>query len=396
MGGTIRLARIFGFDINVHWSWIFIFFLITATFSSSVLEHFYPDWPASRRWVVGGFISAIFFLSILLHEMSHALVARRYGIPVSSITLFLFGGVSNLGRDPDNARQEFWIAVVGPITSIGLAALLGAGYFVLYPLDAGVAGVSAHLAVLMNVSLGLFNLVPGFPLDGGRVLRSALWARKKDLLGATRIASRVGEGVAYATMAIGVAAFLFVDVIMGIWLFLIGNFLRGSAEASYAQLFTATVLKGIPARVVATTAYTGVSPELTLTDLAEQHILAGRGRCFPVVAGEELLGLVTLTDLQRTPRDKWGQTTVYRAMTPFSQLKTVGANDDLATVMALISNDNLNQVPLVEGRLLRGLILRADLLRYIQIREEVAVAEQPGERQADGASQESVERAHHA
>lgn len=395
MGGTIRLARIFGFDINIHWSWIFIFFLITATFSSSVLEHFYPDWPAARRWVVAGFISAVFFLSILLHEMSHALVARRYGITVSSITLFLFGGVSNLGHDPENARQEFWIAVVGPITSIGIAALLGAGYFVLYPLDAGVAGVSAHLAVL-NVSLGLFNLVPGFPLDGGRVLRSALWARKKDLLGATRIASRVGEVVAYATMAIGVAAFVFVDVIMGIWLFLIGNFLRGSAEASYAQLFMATVLKGIPARVVATTEYTSVSPELTLTDLAEQHILAGRGRCFPVVAGEELLGLVTLTDLQRTPRDKWGETTVYRAMTPFSRLKTVGPGDDLATVMALISNGNLNQVPLVEGRLLRGLILRADLLRYIQIREAVPFPSPRDENQENVTSKENAEQAHHA
>lgn len=395
MAGTIRLARIFGFDINVHWSWIFIFFLITATFSSSVLDHFYPDWPASRRWIVAAFISAIFFLSILLHEISHALVARRYGIPVSSITLFLFGGVSNLGRDPDNARQEFWIAVVGPITSIAIAALLGGGYFILYPLDSGAAGVSAHLAVL-NVSLGLFNLVPGFPLDGGRVLRSALWARKKDLLAATRVASRVGEGVAYATMAIGVVAFLFVDVIMGIWLFLIGNFLRGSAEAGYSQLFTTTVLKGIPARVVATTAYTCVSPELTLAELAEQHVLAGHGRCFPVVAGEELLGLVTLTDLQRTPRDKWGATSVYRAMTPFSQLRTVGADDDLVTVMSLMGSGNVNQIPLVEGRLLRGLIIRSDLLRYIQIREEVAVAEQPGESQADGASQKSAERAHHA
>jgi Zn-dependent protease len=395
MGGTIRLARILGIEIRVHWSWFFIFFLITATFSRSVLDHFYPEWTAEQRWVVAGFISAIFFVSILLHELSHALLARRYGIPVSSITLFLFGGVSNLGRDPDNPRQEFWIAAVGPLTSLSIALLLGIGYFAVHTLDAGVAGVSAHLAAI-NLALGLFNLVPGYPLDGGRVLRSVLWARKRDLLAATRTASKVGEVVAYATMAIGVGSFLFVDIVMGIWLFLIGNFLRGSAEASYAQLFTATVLKGIPARVVATTAYTAVSPELTLGDLTEQHVLAGHGRCFPVVAGEELLGLVTLTDLQRTPRDKWGETTVYRAMTPFSGLKTVNAKDDLATVMALMDNGNLNQIPLVEGKLLRGLILRADLLRYIHIRQEVAVAEEPGETPADRTLEEGAQHAHRA
>lgn len=392
MNGSIRLARIFGFDINVHWSWFFIFFLITATVSTSILDHFYPDWPASRRWVIATFISGIFFLSILVHEMSHALVARRYGIPVSSITLFLFGGVSNLGKDPDSARQEFWIAAVGPITSLGIAAALGAGYFILDPIDEGAAGISAHLAFL-NLTLGIFNLVPGFPLDGGRVLRSALWARRRDLLAATRIASRVGEGVAYLTMAAGVAAFLFVDIIMGIWLFLIGNFLRGSAEASYAQLFTATVLKGIPSRVVATTEFTPVSPELTLAELTEQHVLAGRGRCFPVVAGEELLGLVTLTDLQKTPRDQWSTTSVYRAMTPFSQLKTVGPSDDLATVLAMMGAGNVNQIPLVEGRLIRGLILRADLLRYIQIREEVSLPAEPVTVAGDMQTHESAHRA---
>src|SRR5688572_4190989 len=162
--GTYKIGRILGFDINVHWSWLFIFFLVTWTFATGVLEEFYPDWTGSRRWVVGGAISLIFFISILLHEMSHSILARRYGIPVSSITLFVFGGVSNLGKEPENAGQEFWIAIVGPFTSLGLSLLFGFLYLALRSVEDGAAGVAANLAVI-NVAIGIFNLIPGFPLD---------------------------------------------------------------------------------------------------------------------------------------------------------------------------------------------------------------------------------------
>ena len=371
MPGTIRVGRIFGFEINVHWSWVFILVLVTATFATGVLEEFHPGWTASQRWIVGAFVALLFFTSILLHEMSHSVVARRYGIPVSSITLFVFGGVSNLGKEPETARQEFWVAIVGPLTSIVIAAVLGIGYVVLEPLHEGAAAVASNLAFI-NLAIGIFNLVPGFPLDGGRVLRSAFWARSRNLLDATRLASRIGQGAAYVIMGIGVIFFLFLDFVTGIWFFLIGNFLKGASEASYAQLFTDTVLKGIPASAVATQTYDAVSPELTLAELAEEHVLGGQGRCFPVMAGEELLGLVTLTDLRKTPRDDWRTTTVYRAMTPFAKLKTVGFKDDLTKVMALMAGGDLNQIPLVDGKLLRGLIHRADVLRYIQVRQELA------------------------
>ena len=331
MTGTFRIGRIFGFEINVHWSWFFIFFLVTASFATSVLEDSYPELTETQRWVVAGFISVLFFCSILLHEMSHSVVARRYGIPVPSITLFLFGGVSTLGKEPDNARQEFWIAIVGPLTSILIAIVLGIAYFPLHELDHGAAAISSSLAFI-NLAIGIFNLVPGFPLDGGRVLRSLFWARKRDILDATRLASRVSQVVAYLIMGAGVVLFLFHDLISGIWLFLIGNFLKGASEASYAQLFTDTVLKGIPVSAVTKQDYIAISPEVTLDELAEEHVLAGHGRCFLITAGEELLGLITITDLRRTPRDVWRTTTVYRAMTPFAQLKTVGSKDDLTDV----------------------------------------------------------------
>ncbi|HEX5370780.1 MAG TPA: site-2 protease family protein, partial [Dehalococcoidia bacterium] len=361
---------LFGFEINVHWSWLFIFFLVTWTFATGVLHEFYPDWTSGRRWTVGGAISLIFFISILLHEMSHSVVARHYGIKVSSITLFVFGGVSNLAKEPDDARQEFWIAVVGPLTSMALSLLFTGAYFVLGPLDQGAGGVAANLA-LINVAIGVFNLVPGFPLDGGRVLRSFFWSRRRNLLGATRIASKVGTLVAYLVMGIGVASFFVVSAVTGIWFFLIGNFLRMASTESYQQVFLDEALKGVPASSVARQDYVTVPPDMTLAEVAEDHVLAGHGRCFPVVVADELIGLVSLDDLRHVPRDDWGRTTVYRAMTPFSRLRTVSLKDDLPQVLSEMASGDINQVPLVEGRQLLGLIHRSDVFRFIQVRQEI-------------------------
>ena len=370
MVGTFRIGRVFGFDINVHWSWLVIFLLITWTFATTTLEEFYPDWTSARRWIVGSAIAIIFFLSILTHEMSHSIVARRYGISVSSITLFVFGGVSNLSQDPENSRQEFWIAIVGPLTSFAMALIFAIAWRVLLPIEEGAAGVARTLAYI-NVALGVFNLIPGFPLDGGRVLRSVFWAKKRNILDATRLASTIGQGVAYVIMVLGGAIFILVNPLSGIWLFLIGNFLRAASAASYEQLFVDKVLKGIPARSVARQDYVAVAPDMKLSQLAEEEVLAGHGRCFPVMAGEELLGIVTLSDLRKVPRQEWPETTVFRAMTPLAQLRTAGVNDDLPAVMTLMATGDINQIPLLEGRLLLGLIHRGDVLHYIQMRQEM-------------------------
>lgn len=370
MIGSIRIGRFFGFEVSIHWSWIFIFFLVTATFAQGILNDSFPQWTTSQLWSVAAAISIVFFLSILFHEMSHSLVARRYGIPVTSITLFIFGGVSNLGKEPENGRQEFWIAIVGPLTSLAIAGIFAAGWLLLGWVDKGAANVSQRLAEI-NTAIGLFNLVPGFPLDGGRVLRSIFWARNKDIVTATRMASSVGQVVANLIMAAGVAMFIFVDWLSGVWFFLIGNFLRGSAFASYEQLFIDRVLKGIPASQVARKDFEPISPAMTIATLVEDHLLGGQSRCFPIMAGEELLGLITLTDIRRVPREDWPTLTVYRAMTPFDRLKTVGMKDELPAVLALMATGDVNQVPLMEGKLLRGIVHRSDVLRYIQTRREL-------------------------
>ena len=376
MGGTFRIGRIFGIEVSLHWSWVFIFVLITWTFASSLLDDLYPDWTAGQRWIVAACISAVFFASILAHELSHSIVARRYGIPVSSITLFVFGGVSNLQKEPESAREEFWIAIVGPLTSIVLAVAFGVGYLVLHNVESGAAEVSGRLA-LINGALGVFNLVPGFPLDGGRVLRSIFWARKRNLLDATRLASRVGEYVAYALMGLGLLMVFFGDVVSGIWLLLIGNFLRGVAASSYEQLIVEQTLTGVPATAVARHDYTTVSPDQIIEELVERYFLGGHGRYLPVTAGEELLGLLTLTDVQHVPREDWHTTTAYRAMTPATKLQTVEVSDDLAKVLSLMAAGRLNQVPVVERHLLRGMIERSDIIDYIHAREMLGTSQQP-------------------
>jgi Zn-dependent protease/CBS domain-containing protein len=370
LSGTFHVGKLFGINISVHWTWFFIFFLVTWTFATGVLEEFYSDWTDGRRWIVASAISLIFFLSILLHEISHSVVARRYGIPISGITLFVFGGVSTMTREPENSKQEFWIAIVGPFTSFAMAILFTIGYFVLSPIEDGAAAVSGNLAAI-NLAIGIFNLVPGFPLDGGRVLRSAFWAKRRSLVEATRAASNIGMFVAYGIMGIGVICFFFLSPITGVWLFLIGMFLRAAAVESYEQVFLDVVLRGVPASAVAKQDYVTVSPDLMLADLVEEYVLAGDGRCFPVVVEGEMLGLVTLHDVRRVPREEWKTTSVYRAMTPLSELHFVTMRDDLPKVLAEMAAGDFNQVPLLEGKTLLGLIHRADVIRYIQVRQEM-------------------------
>ena len=370
MIGSFRIGRLLGFDINIHWSWIPFFLILATGFAEGVLPDEFPKWTGFQRWAVGAAVTIFFFFSLVLHELSHSLVARHYGLPVSGITLFFLGGVSNLTREPQEPKQEFQMAIVGPLTSFAIGAIVASLYF---PLS-GVNGGAANLALLFgvnNVIIGAFNLLPGFPLDGGRVLRAYLWGRSNDLLAATKTASRVGQIVANLIMAAGVVVFIVTFSATGLILFLVGNFLRSASAASYQQLFVETVLKGIPATVVARSDFVAIGPETTVAQLIEDHILAGQGRAFPVMAGEELLGIITLTDTRKVPRDEWREVTVYRAMTPLSRLSTVTAKDELPQVLAIMAAMDINQVPLMDGRLLRGLIHRADVIRYIQTRQEI-------------------------
>jgi Zn-dependent protease len=371
MPSSFKIGRIFGIEIGVHWSWIFILLLITWSFAGGILEQYYPEWPEARRWAVGVLIAIIFFASILLHELSHSLVAKARGIPVSGITLFVFGGVSNLGREAQSAGEEFQIAIVGPLTSLAVGALFAILWAVLRGPAPEAAAIAGYLAFINGV-IAAFNMLPGFPLDGGRVFRSIVWARNRNLLRATRIASRTGEVVAYALMGAGAIQFFF-NPVGGVWMFLIGLFLRNASTQSYEQMVLQQTLQGVSAGEVARTDYTGISPEMTVAQVVGDLMLAGRGRCFPVLAGQELLGLFTLTDAQRLDRAQWPATSVYRAMTPFEKLHTVQAHEDVLRLLQMMGESDVNQVPVVDRRLLVGIVTRGDILRLIQVRRDVAM-----------------------
>jgi Zn-dependent protease/CBS domain-containing protein len=370
MNNSLKLGHIFGVEVGVHWSWTIILLVVTSSFATGILEHFYPGWNDAQRWVAGALVAGVFFLSVLAHELSHAVVSNRLGLPVRSITLFVFGGVANLTREPDRASDEFKIAIVGPATSLALGVLFAAAWFIIDPISDGTAGISANLA-LINVSLALFNMLPGFPLDGGRVFRSGIWALKKDRLRATRWASRAGEWIAYGVMAIGVAQVVLTRDLGGLWLVFIGFFLRTAATGSYEQLVLESKISGVVVRDVMRDDIERVPPDTTLEELIEDGVLRRHARCFAVMAAGEFAGLITLTDVRRVPREEWRTTSVYRAMTPATRLHTVRPSDSLASVLQTMAEHDVNQLPVVDGRDLVGIFDRGDVMRYIQVKRDL-------------------------
>jgi len=375
--GSFKIGRIFGIEVNVHWSWIFIFAIVTWSFATGVLDNYYPQWSEAQKWGGGAFVALIFFVSILLHELSHSVVSNRNGLPVKSITLFVFGGVSNLTKEPDTPGLEFRIAIVGPLTSLALGVLFAVGWAAIFPFNEGIAGISANLAVI-NASLAFFNMLPGFPLDGGRVLRSIVWSRNHDRLRSTRTASTWGQWIAYGIMGIGVLYTFIGGIFAGVWFLLIGFFLRNASVASYEQLLIESTLSHIRVRDMIRTDLHPVSPEMTLEELVNEHIFRGEARCYAVAAAGQFLGLVTISDVRKFEREQWATTSVYKAMTPSAKLHTVNPDENLARVLQLMSQHDVNQLPVLRGMHdLLGIVTRADIMRYIQIREDL------GEKAAD-------------
>ena len=381
MESSFKLGRIFGINVGAHWSWLFIFFIVTWSFAEGVMHHFYPEWDAGQRWAAGALIAAIFFLSILTHELAHAVVANRNGLEVRDITLFLFGGASNLTKEPATPAVEFKVAVVGPLTSLALGALFAVGWLVLRSPNHHIAAISANLAVI-NGSLAAFNMLPGYPLDGGRVFRSILWARNHDHLAATRTAARAGEWIAYGVMGTGVVYTLFGGFAMGIWFLLIGIFLKNASAASYAAEVQESILAGVPVSAAMRTNVEQIAPDVSVDDLVREHILPKNSGCFAVGVGE-LLGLVTLSDIHKIPQGSWTTTSIYRAMTPANQLATVSPSDSIEDALHLLAARDVNQLPVLRGRDFLGVIARADILAFIKVRQDVGAPPSGVEERAD-------------
>lgn len=371
---AFKIGRIAGIDIRIHWSWFAIFTLLTWWLAEGFFDEVYDDWTRGEAWAASIVTTILFFTSVLLHELSHSIVARRLGLPVQNITLFIFGGVSALGSEPTSAKQEFQVAIVGPLTSFVLGAIAAVitlvGWLAFDAADSPPIAIAEYLAFI-NIAVGIFNMLPGFPLDGGRVLRAAIWARNRNMLRATRWASTAGTVISFGLIAIGVVSILAGSFIGGVWFIVIGWFLRNSAETAYQQLVFRQTLEGVKVGELVNRTYAAAPPDMTLNDVVTQLMFGRSQRCVPVVVADDLLGLISMSDLQRVASDKWSETSVFKTMTPKEQLHTVSPDDDVTHALEIMASQDVHQLPVIDSRSFLGFITRADVLRLIQIRSEL-------------------------
>ena len=365
MGG-FNLGKIFGIQVRLHYTWFIIFILVTFSLV-------YPHWSQWLSWVIGIITSLLFFASVLAHELAHSLVGRANGIPVKSITLFIFGGVAQMGREATKATSELKMAAAGPACSLAIGVLFGLIWFFTRDTVSWVAEMAYWLAVV-NGLLAAFNLIPGFPLDGGRVLRSLMWRFSGDYKRSTQIATWMGQGVAYAFILGGILImFLLHDWLSGLWLAFIGWFLQSTASMSYRQAQWREALHGLTASQLMTSDYITVPPSITVKQLVQEHVLPKGRHLFLVTEQERLEGILTLQNIKSVPQSKWDTTLVEQIMVPAKRLKVASPEQDGLSVAEQMDASEINQMPVAsEGRVI-GLVTRDNLLRFLRTRAELGI-----------------------
>ena len=368
--GGIPLGRLFGIALRLNYTWFIVFTLVTWSLTAYYFPDVFPEWSVVTSLAAGIVTSLLVFGSVLAHELMHSIVAQKLGIPIHSITLFIFGGVSQMSEEPKTPKDELRIALAGPLTSIVLGLVFWAILYWIGPHSEFIEGISWWLRWI-NLSLAVFNLIPGFPLDGGRILRSILWWRNQDLHRATRIASNIGRGVGYLFIFGGIFLIFQGLWLNGIWLALIGWFLENAAVGSYRQIALQDMLQGHTAREVMTRDCPAVPPELTVDALVNEYVLTTGRRCFPVKSDSQVIGLVTLSDIRAVPRNLWSTKKVSEAMTALGNMKLVSPDDDLSTVLRTLTEQDINQVLVVENGDIAGIIGRDNLLSFINLRSEL-------------------------
>ena len=371
MAASIKLGRIWGIPIGLHISWFLVFGLVTWSLASGYFPQEYSGLPIWAYWLLGALTSILFFGSVLVHELGHSLLALRNGIPVRGITLFIFGGVAQIAQEPRSPGAEFRIAIAGPLASLALAALFGG----LWLLDQGVSYLAAPSIWLarINLILALFNMIPGFPLDGGRVLRALVWHLTGNLQRATQIAAGSGQVVALGFIGLGVFTIFGGNFMNGLWLAFIGWFLQNAAASSLAQSGMQRALEGVAVRQAMSRDCARVPSLVPLSQLVEEQVLNGGQRCFFVADNGRLNGLLTLRDISAIPRRKWAFTTTGQAMVPVDRLAQVSPGTPLLAALQMMDDANVAQLPVVENDEIVGTLSREQVLRYVRLRAELGV-----------------------
>lgn len=368
MGKAFTVGRVFGITIEIHPSWLLILGFVAWSLSDGLFPDQYESWSTFAYWATGVIAALLLFVTVLIHELAHALVAKRRGLEVPRITLFIFGGMSHLQRQPASAGEEFQIAAAGPATSLVIAAVTGAAGLLVGGANEKLEAILYYLA-FVNVALAVFNILPGFPLDGGRVLRSIAWKRTGSFRRATRIASAVGEFFGYGLIIAGFFILLSGGLLDGLWLAFIGWFLLGAARNEAASTQLEGVLSRLTARQVMRTDFRSVTPGTPLQEIVDD-LMVGHGERAVMVANDgAVFGIITVDDIRRVPRESWPNTPAQRVMTPRETVVTVEANRPAVGVLMLLGEKGLNQVPVLEDGRMVGLVTRREILERVQLAE---------------------------
>ena len=368
-GSGMKIGRILGIPIYLHPSWFIIFALITFSLATQFASQ-HPHWTQSQHWILGILTSLLFFCSVVFHELAHSVIAQHYRIPVVSITLFVFGGVARIGKEPGSAKQEFNIAVAGPVSSY----LLAAGFWLLtrvFPSREMLGALAGWLAQI-NLALATFNLVPGFPLDGGRILRAIVWGITGDYTRATRFASRGGQLLAYVLILTGIWQSLTGSFVGGLWLAFIGWFLLTAAQESYAQVAIRGALRGLRADDIMSRELPTIGRDISLEEYGHEVLRTGR-RCHLVVTDGELMGLMSVHVLNRISHENWASTSVQAAMIPREQIHWTAPEEPVLSLLERMQNEDINQMPVVTAGQVVGLVSRESILRVVQTHAEVGL-----------------------
>jgi len=379
MRSSFRLFRIAGIDIGIHYTWLFIFAIVTWSLAQNFFPQSYPGWNLATYWVIAIISALLLFVSVLLHELAHSLVAQARGLPVQGITLFLFGGVSSITEEPEKPNVELVMAIVGPLTSLILASIFWVLLQVVGNQETPVAAILFYLA-LINTLLAVFNLLPGFPLDGGRVLRSILWGTTGDLLKATNIAAMVGRLFGWGLIAFGLFQLITGSLVGGLWIAFVGWFLSNAANSSRQEMTVRQQLSGFRIKDVMYPDPDSIGPETKVAELVWDIFRQRHHRAVPVCRDDHPVGIVTITDVKEVPQDKWAEIPVENIMTR-EPLYSVSPEDDLNSAMKLIAQHDLNQVLVLDQGKCVGLLGRADIISHLQLSQELGIKPSRGTRQ---------------
>lgn len=372
-GNNFTLFRLFGFHVRANVSWLFLAILVTWSLASGFFPAFFPDLSTGTYWILGLAGMVGLFFSLLFHEFSHALVARARGLPMGGITLFLFGGVAEMEMEPPNPKTEFWMAIAGPIASVLLA-------FVFYAVAAGMqaAGTPEYIAAvphylaMINLLLAAFNMLPGFPLDGGRVLRAALWAWRNNLRWATKLASHIGQGIGIALMAIGALNAVSGNFVGGIWWVLIGLFLQGAASAGYQRLLQQEGLKGETVSRFMSRDPVTAPGDTTIRSFVDDYLYEYGHDMVPIVRDSRLVGCATVKDVKQVPREDWGTRRIEEVVDGCSDANTISPDTPADAALQRMQEGQRGRLMVVEdGNRLAGVLTLKDLLRRLSMKSQL-------------------------